>query len=85
MKTSESGKNGPNGIVELVSARAKPGTLYTCSMHPQIRRVGPGSCPICGMVLEPVEATANAVPNRELADMSRRFWIGLVLRSSFWS
>jgi Cu+-exporting ATPase len=79
MKTSESGKNGTNGTVELVSARAKPGTLYTCPMHPQIRQFGPGSCPICGMALEPVEVTADAVPNHELADMSRRFWIGLVL------
>ncbi len=58
---------------------AKPGAIYTCPMHPQIRQVGPGSCPICGMALEPVEITAEAVPNHELADMSRRFWIGLVL------
>ena len=48
-------------------------------MHPQIRQVGPGSCPICGMTLEPVEISAEAGPNHELADMSRRFWIGLVL------
>ncbi len=58
---------------------AKPGAIYTCPMHPEIRQVGPGSCPICGMALEPVEITAEAVPNHELADMSRRFWIGLVL------
>ncbi len=58
---------------------AKPGAIYTCPMHPQIRQVGPGSCPICGMALEPVEITAEATPNHELADMSRRFWIGLVL------
>ena len=55
------------------------GTIYTCPMHPQIRQVGPGSCPICGMALEPVVATAEAGPNAELIDMSRRFWIGLVL------
>jgi Cu+-exporting ATPase len=54
-------------------------TIYTCPMHPQIRQVGPGSCPICGMALEPVVATAEAGPNIELIDMSRRFWIGLVL------
>jgi P-type Cu+ transporter len=53
--------------------------IYTCPMHPQIRQVGPGNCPICGMALEPVVATADAAPNEELADMSRRFWIGLVL------
>ena len=58
---------------------AKPGAIYTCPMHPQIRQVGPGSCPICGMALEPVEISAEAVPNHELADMSRRFWVGLVL------
>ena len=55
------------------------GTIYTCPMHPQIRQVGPGSCPICGMALEPVIATAQAGPNVELIDMTRRFWIGLVL------
>ena len=56
-----------------------PGTIYTCPMHPQIRQVGPGSCPICGMALEPVDVTADSGPNPELADMSRRFWIGLAL------
>jgi Cu+-exporting ATPase len=55
------------------------GTIYTCPMHPQIRQVGPGSCPICGMALEPELATAEERPNPELADMTRRFWIGLVL------
>jgi Cu+-exporting ATPase len=58
---------------------AKSGAIYTCPMHPEIRQVGPGACPKCGMALEPVEVTAEAVPNNELADMSRRFWIGLVL------
>ena len=48
-------------------------------MHPQIRQVGPGFCPICGMALEPVLATAEAGPSHELQDMTRRFWIGLVL------
>jgi P-type Cu+ transporter len=55
------------------------GTIYTCPMHPQIRQVGPGSCPICGMALEPELVSASAEPNPELADMTRRFWIGLVL------
>ncbi|WP_293905065.1 copper-translocating P-type ATPase [Phenylobacterium sp.] len=55
------------------------GAIYTCPMHPQIRRPGPGSCPICGMALEPEMATAEAGPNPELADMTRRFRIGLVL------
>ena len=48
-------------------------------MHPEIRQVGPGSCPICGMALEPEIATADTGPNPELIDMTRRFWIGLVL------
>jgi Cu+-exporting ATPase len=55
------------------------GTIYTCPMHPEIRQVGPGSCPICGMALEPEIATAETGPNPELVDMTRRFWIGLAL------
>ena len=66
----------------VAQAKAEPvpeGTIYTCPMHPQIRQVGPGSCPICGMALEPVLVSAEAGPNHELIDMTRRFWIGLVL------
>ena len=55
------------------------GTIYTCPMHPQIRQIGPGNCPICGMALEPEVASLDAPPNPELADMARRFWVGLVL------
>ncbi len=55
------------------------GGLYTCPMHPEIRQEGPGTCPICGMALEPLTVTAETGPNPELADMTRRFWIGLVL------
>jgi Cu+-exporting ATPase len=55
------------------------GAIYTCPMHPQIRQVGPGSCPICGMALEPELATAETGPNPELIDMTRRFWVGLAL------
>ena len=58
---------------------AASGTIYTCPMHPQVRRDRPGFCPICGMALEPLMATGDAAPNPELADMTRRFWIGLVL------
>ncbi|MEX0590982.1 MAG: heavy metal translocating P-type ATPase [Xanthobacteraceae bacterium] len=61
------------------AANVPAGTIYTCPMHPEIRQVGPGSCPICGMALEPVLAAADAGPNPELLDMTRRFWIGLVL------
>jgi Cu+-exporting ATPase len=60
-------------------APAPKSTIYTCLMHPEIRQEGPGSCPICGMALEPLQVTAEAGPNPELADMSRRFWIGLAL------
>jgi Cu+-exporting ATPase len=55
------------------------GTIYTCPMHPQIRQVGPGSCPICGMALEPELAGSETGPNPELVGMTRRFWIGLAL------
>lgn len=58
---------------------APAGTIYTCPMHPQIRQVGPGSCPICGMALEPEVMTSETGPSPELKDMTRRFWIGLVL------
>ena len=56
-----------------------PGTVYTCPMHPQVRQVGPGNCPICGMALEPEVPTGEAGPNHELIDFTRRFWIGLAL------
>jgi Cu+-exporting ATPase len=59
------------------AAAVAEGTIYTCPMHPEIRQAGPGSCPICGMALEPATATAEAGPNPELVDMTRRFWIGL--------
>jgi len=55
------------------------GATYTCPMHPEIRQIGPGACPICGMALEPEIATTDSGPNPELVDMTRRFWIGLVL------
>ena len=55
------------------------GAIYTCPMHPEIRQIGPGSCPICGMALEPEIASADTGPNPELAEMTRRLWIGLVL------
>jgi len=55
------------------------GTIYTCPMHPEIRQVGPGSCPICGMALEPLLVSLEAEPNEELIDMRRRLRIGLAL------
>lgn len=52
---------------------------YTCPMHPEVRQAGPGSCPICGMALEPVVVSAEAGPNAELIDMTRRFWVAVAL------
>jgi len=52
---------------------------WTCPMHPEIRRPGPGPCPICGMALEPVTVTADTGPSPELADMTRRFWVATAL------
>jgi P-type Cu+ transporter len=55
------------------------GVEYTCPMHPEIVQIGPGSCPICGMALEPKTVSLEDEPNPELADMTRRFWIGAAL------
>jgi heavy metal translocating P-type ATPase len=60
-------------------ARPAEGTIYTCPMHPEIRQPGPGSCPICGMALEPELVSLEQAANPELADMTRRFWIALAL------
>jgi Cu+-exporting ATPase len=62
------GAREPEPVVE--------GATYTCPMHPEIRQIGPGACPICGMALEPEMPTADSGPNVELVDMTRRFWIG---------
>ena len=56
-----------------------PDQKYTCPMHPEIVRDGPGSCPICGMALEPVTVSLDQEENPELIDMTRRFWIAVVL------
>lgn len=58
---------------------AVSGSKWTCPMHPQIVRDGPGACPICGMALEPMNPVAEQGPNPELADMSRRLWFALAL------
>jgi Cu+-exporting ATPase len=58
---------------------APVGTTYTCPMHPEIRQVGPGSCPICGMALEPEQVSLDEAPDPELIDMTRKFWIALAL------
>ena len=72
----------PIRYLDPASAPAEPvpdGTIYTCPMHPEVRQIGPGACPICGMGLEPALIGADTGPSHELLDMTRRFWIGLVL------
>ncbi len=72
----------PAKYLDVVAKGSEPviaGAIYTCPMHPQIQQIGPGSCPICGMALEPQTVTADSGPNHELIDMTRRFWIGLAL------
>ncbi|HEY9236308.1 MAG TPA: copper-translocating P-type ATPase [Phenylobacterium sp.] len=66
-------------MVHTPARGAPAGTIYTCPMHPQIRQLGPGACPICGMTLEPEVVSADSGPNPELQDMTRRFWIGFAL------
>jgi Cu+-exporting ATPase len=69
-----------SGDAQTAEAPAPPvDTIYTCPMHPEIRRDAPGSCPICGMALESLVVTADEGPNHELIDMTRRLWIGAVL------
>ncbi len=69
----------PGKYLDKVAESVVAGAIYTCPMHPEIRQEGPGSCPICGMALEPLMVTAESGPNHELADMTWRFWIGLAL------
>ncbi|MBV9248035.1 MAG: heavy metal translocating P-type ATPase [Acetobacteraceae bacterium] len=64
---------------ETTPAPEAPGATWTCPMHPEIRQDHAGSCPICGMALEPALPSTEAGPNPELSDMSRRLWAGLVL------
>ncbi|HAJ45454.1 MAG TPA: haloacid dehalogenase [Alphaproteobacteria bacterium] len=64
---------------EAPSKTAAPGSQWTCPMHLEIVRDGPGACPICGMALEPMTPTAGGGPNPELHDMKRRFLFGVVL------
>jgi Cu+-exporting ATPase len=74
---------GPDHYVHVNPAepalREDAGAIYTCPMHPEIRQDHPGSCPICGMALEPLVAAREPAPNEELADMTRRFWLALGL------
>ena len=72
-------KPAPQPIGITRSPEPKVAQKYTCPMHPEIIRDGPGSCPICGMALEPVTASLEEEENPELTDMTRRFWIAVAL------
>ena len=69
----------PNEFLKSSQSAIPTGIIYTCPMHPQIRRTQPGNCPICGMALEPLGATNESGPSPELIDMTRRFWVGAAL------
>jgi Cu+-exporting ATPase len=69
----------PARFLHLQQAGGKDTRVYTCPMHPEVRQLGPGSCPKCGMALEPLEVTADEGPNHELVDMTRRFRVSLAL------
>jgi heavy metal translocating P-type ATPase len=73
--TGDPHREHPSGIAVAAGDVAE----WTCPMHPEIRRPGPGTCPICGMALEPVTVTADSGPNPELADMTRRFKVAVAL------
>src|ERR1700749_3640486 len=60
-------------------AAAPAGAIYTCPTHPEVKQAGPGSCPICGMALEPEQVSLDHTPDPELIDMTKRFWIALAL------
>jgi Cu+-exporting ATPase len=69
----------PEKVLHPEPVKQEKGVLYTCPMHPEIVQEGPGSCPLCGMALEPTTPTAADGPNPELADMTRRFRIAVLL------
>ncbi len=69
-----------SGAHRVADEDVPDGTIYTCPMHPEVRQIGPGSCPICGMALEPETFSAEDTgPDPELVDFTRRFWIGTAL------
>ena len=71
--------HGHQSSAPTEDAAVAPGTIYTCPMHPEVRQVGPGTCPKCGMALEPLMPELGDEDNPELSDFTRRFWITLPL------
>ena len=67
----------PDAHRSAVAGSARSDAIYTCPMHPEIRQIGPGSCPICGMALEPLTVSLEAEEDHELVDMTRRFWVSV--------
>jgi Cu+-exporting ATPase len=76
VESGAAGSRRPSGDTPV---ETDPGAVYTCPMHPEVEQIGPGSCPICGMALEPKVVSRGEVENPELTDMTRRLWIGVVL------
>jgi P-type Cu+ transporter len=77
--TADPGKYLEPAATPAPKAKQAEGVIYTCPMHPEVRQQGPGSCPICGMALEPLAPSADEGENAELQDMTRRFWISFAL------
>ena len=69
----------PEAYLEDKAPPPPSNAVYTCPMHPAVRQVGPGACPICGMALEPDAVSEAPAENHELMDFTRRFWIAAVL------
>jgi len=80
-KCVERFKGDPEGYLNktVKPVEAPKDAIYTCPMDPEVRQVGPGTCPICGMALEPEMISLEEGPNRELISMRRRFWAAVVL------
>jgi P-type Cu+ transporter len=77
------GKHGemqhPQAAATATAPSSARGVRYTCPMHPEIVQIGPGTCPICGMALEPMDVLAEAEADPEYDSMRRRFWVGAAL------
>ena len=78
-KPSEAQHAAPMKASPNKAEGAASGMVYTCPMDPEVRQIGPGTCPICGMALEPEQVSLDQGPDPELIDMKRRFWIALPL------
>jgi Cu+-exporting ATPase len=78
-KFRQNPENYLNSDTKPEPMKESEGTEYTCPMHPEIVQIGPGTCPICGMALEPKTISLDDAPDPEFLDMTRRFWISAVL------